>query len=66
MGLLRFARNDEGCDNDGILGVEWDCFASLAMTELSNDGGSRNDGIPAMTQGFLIRIAVEAKAQLSF
>ena len=46
MGLLRFARND------GILGVEWDCFASLAMTELSNDGGSRNDGNFAMTGVF--------------
>ena len=34
MGLLRFARNDGVVAMTNFREFEWDCFASLAMTEV--------------------------------
>ena len=48
MGLLRFARNDEGCGNDGVFG-NFNGITGILMGLLPLFSKPRNDGVVAMT-----------------
>ena len=51
-------------DEAGVVGILDGVLDEIASSFVSLT--PRNDGVSAMTQGFLIRVAVEAEAQLSF